>query len=83
MALRNGVRRRGTGTGSAASRPGAGVGGQVIAVWRTAANEPASTLGGHRPRSRPSSSFMISLDPAQILVTCASFRARAIRYSFM
>ena len=36
-----------------------------------------------RPRSRPMSSFMISLEPAQILVTRASRQARATRYSFM
>ena len=35
------------------------------------------------PRSRPISIFMISLDPAQILVTRASRQARATRYSFM
>ncbi|KJV03729.1 hypothetical protein VF34_00882 [Rhodococcus sp. PML026] len=37
----------------------------------------------YSPRSRPISSFMISFDPAQILVTRASFHARAARYSFM
>lgn len=36
-----------------------------------------------RPRSRPMTSRMISFDPAQILVTRASFQARAARYSFM
>ncbi len=36
-----------------------------------------------KPRSRPMSSFMISLEPAQILVTRASIQARATRYSFM
>ena len=36
-----------------------------------------------RPRSRPMSSFMISLEPAQILETRASRQARATRYSFM
>jgi len=44
--------------------------------------EPADGPG-HRPRSRPMSSFMISFDPAQILVTRASRQARAARYSFM
>ena len=39
--------------------------------------------GSQRPRSRPMSSFMISLEPAQILVTRASRQARATRYSFM
>ena len=40
--------------------------------------------GPHQsPRSRPISIFMISLDPAQILVTRASRQARATRYSFM
>ena len=39
--------------------------------------------GTQRPRSRPMSSFMISLEPAQILVTRASRQARATRYSFM
>ena len=38
---------------------------------------------GQRPRSRPMSSFMISLLPAQIFVTRASRQARATRYSFM
>ena len=37
----------------------------------------------YRPRSRPMSSFMISLEPAQIFVTRASRQARATRYSFM
>ena len=37
----------------------------------------------YRPRSRPISSFMISLDPAQILATRASLQARATRYSCM
>jgi F420-dependent oxidoreductase-like protein len=37
----------------------------------------------YSPRSRPMSSFMISLEPAQILVTRASRQARATRYSFM
>ena len=37
----------------------------------------------HRPRSRPISSFMSSLEPAQILDTRASLHARATRYSFM
>src|SRR5690606_22509019 len=36
-----------------------------------------------RPRSRPMSSFMISLEPAQIFETRASRQARATRYSFM
>ena len=36
-----------------------------------------------KPRSRPISIFMISLDPAQIFVTRASRQARATRYSFM
>ncbi len=39
--------------------------------------------GVQRPRSRPMSSFMISFEPAQILVTRASRQARATRYSFM
>ena len=38
---------------------------------------------GQKPRSRPMSSFMISLEPAQILLTRASRHARATRYSFM
>jgi hypothetical protein len=37
----------------------------------------------HNPRSRAISIFMISLEPAQILVTRASRQARATRYSFM
>ena len=36
-----------------------------------------------KPRSRPISIFMISLEPAQILLTRASRQARATRYSFM
>ena len=39
--------------------------------------------GIYSPRSRPMSSFMISLEPAQILETRASRQARATRYSFM
>ena len=45
--------------------------------------EQESLLLGQSPRSRPMSSFMISLEPAQILVTRASRQARATRYSFM
>ena len=41
------------------------------------------TSGHHSPRSRPMSSFMISLEPAQILETRASRQARSTRYSFM
>ena len=45
---------------------------------------PAACVGRHqKPRSRPMSSFMISLEPAQIFVTRASRQARATRYSFM
>ena len=46
---------------------------------------PRSLFGGRvqRPRSRPMSSFMISFEPAQILVTRASRHARETRYSFM
>ena len=43
----------------------------------------AERLLVHRPRSRPMSSFMISLEPAQIFVTRASIHARATRYSVM
>ena len=43
-----------------------------------------SILGSiQKPRSRPISSFMISFEPAQILVTRASIHARATRYSVM
>lgn len=51
---------------------------------------PPSRWGGRaahvrdqKPSSRPISSFMISLDPAQIFETRASRQARATRYSFM
>ena len=44
---------------------------------------PSEASEPQRPRSRPMSSFMISFEPAQILVTRASRQARATRYSFM
>ena len=52
-------------------------------VGRGSPGTPHRRGDGHRPRSRPISSFMISLEPAQILETRASRQARATRYSFM
>jgi hypothetical protein len=56
-------------------------GSQAAGCGPGRAGVPASEIGPagrvpHRPRSRPISSFMISLDPAQIFVTRESAQAR-------
>ena len=60
------------------------VSSRICLAWATFAQAaPTRSCGDHNPRSRPISIFMISLEPAQILVTRASRQARATRYSFM
>src|SRR5690606_5537116 len=56
---------------------------QTLRVCARSAVETCDLAPGQRPRSRPISIFMISLEPAQILVTGASRQSRATRYSFM
>ena len=75
-----GVRR--LGVGGHASIVSSRLGIRNEGKARGSTGSPSST-SGYRPRSRPISIFMISLEPAQILVTRASRQARATRYSFM